>query len=101
MADYTGQGTAEGRFPTTKRFPRSEFAPAKPSKNKDLPLELTRRNSIYDARLGQMEINLLSVQGGREYVKRRLSRFSGESNWDLCIDITICFKSARWPFRFW
>lgn len=82
MADYTGQGTSEGRFQTTKRFPRSESAPAKPTKNKDLPLELTRRNSIYDARFDQMEINLLSVQGGREYVKRRLSRFSGESKID-------------------
>lgn len=82
MADYTGQGTAEGRFQQTKRFPRSESAPAKPSKTKDLPLELTRKNSVYEARFDQMEINLLSVQGGREYVKRRLSRFSGESKID-------------------
>lgn len=82
MADYEGQGAAEGRFQTTKRFPRSESAPAKTSKSKELPLELTRKNSIYDARFDQMEINLLSVQGGREYVKRRLSRFSGESKID-------------------
>lgn len=82
MADYQGQGTAEGRFQTTKRFPRAESTPAKDKKNKDLPLELTRRNSIYEERFEQMETNLLSVQGGREYVSRRLSRFAGESRID-------------------
>jgi hypothetical protein len=82
MGDYTGIGESEGRFEGTKRMPRSKAEPSKPRAKSDLPLELTRRNSIYEARREQMEINLLAVQGGREYVKCRLSRFSGESKID-------------------
>jgi len=83
MADYAGQGSKEGRFPQTSRTRRNANPVAtSTAKKSDLPLELTRHNSIYDARFDQMEINLLAVQGGREYVKRRLSRFSGESKID-------------------
>ena len=70
------------RFPEGKRRQGASNPALKNEKNKDLPLELTRENSIYEAREEQMETNLLSVAGGREYVKRRLSRFSGESKID-------------------
>jgi hypothetical protein len=82
MADYAGQGENEGRFAQTKRFPRETVDQSKEVDTSDLPLALTRRNAVYDARANQIEINLLAVQGGREYVKRRLSRFSGESKID-------------------
>lgn len=83
MADYTGQGSNEGRFKQTKHRSSTDERAGSSAKSKtDLPLDLTRRNSIYEARCEQMETSLLAVQGGREYVKRRLSRFSGESKID-------------------
>jgi hypothetical protein len=82
MADYVATGSREGRFPQTKRMPKPITEPKKKDEKSGLPLDLTRRNSVYEARAEQMEINLLAVQGGREYVRRRLSRFSGESKID-------------------
>jgi hypothetical protein len=37
---------------------------------------------VYEVRESQIKINLAAVEGGREYVKKRLSRFSGESKID-------------------
>ena len=79
MADYSGQSDTEGRFPAAVR---RIFNSINRPDNADLPIELKRVHSTYEKREEQIEINLLAVTGGSEYVHRRLTRFSGESNID-------------------
>jgi hypothetical protein len=82
MADYQGISSKEGRFSSFLRIRGRKPEAVYHDASKDLPIELTRENDAYEERKCQMEINILSVKGGREYVDRRLSRFSGESNID-------------------
>jgi len=80
MADYTAINQREGLF--SKIRGRTSIKSKKTVASSDLPLELTRCNHIYAERERQMCINVLAMSGGREYVRRQLSRFSGESKID-------------------
>jgi hypothetical protein len=80
MADYEAINQREGKFPARKG--RTATKSDKVALSSGLSLELTRKNHIYAERESQMRINALAMQGGREYVKKRLSRFSGESKID-------------------
>lgn len=75
---YSGTG-AEGRFGDN---PNPAGAIALDQASQPKAVELSRINHALQARYDQIETNIMGLAGGRDYVRRRLSRFSGECKID-------------------
>lgn len=72
---YTGTGS-EGDFCINNNPIRREM---REDEQKPEEYALKRVNATIDVRGKQMDTNILGLEGGREYVNKRLSRFAGET----------------------